>query len=262
MPGTAEAAFPAAFPQRLGDAERGALEACGAATRATNGARPGARAAAFRDLRPLALSDVWDELVHGVLHLSGSCTLGDRVYLAAPAPSASASAPLTTREADVMGRILCGERVKVVAVGLSLPPATVMHDCLTASHKLGGNTDPAPLPLVLAALSASGVRFACDARYTRFKHGGRIGTLLSIRRPDLRGVEGLGRAEQDVAALFLEGCSRVEIARQRRSSARTVADQIHAIYKALHVSGRYAVIRVAAARGCFGPAGTAPPDAP
>jgi DNA-binding NarL/FixJ family response regulator len=68
----------------------------------------------------------------------------------------------------------------------------------------------------------------------------------------MRDVRALTRAEQEVAGLFIEGRSRGEIADHRKTSALTVAGQVHSIFSALRVSGRYALIRRAAELGCFG----------
>jgi DNA-binding CsgD family transcriptional regulator len=68
----------------------------------------------------------------------------------------------------------------------------------------------------------------------------------------MRGERALTRAEQEEACLFIEGRSRAEIADHRRTSALTVAGQVHAIFSALRLSGRYALVRRAGELGCFG----------
>ena len=58
-------------------------------------------------------------------------------------------------------------------------------------------------------------------------------------------LKGLSHAEGDVATAIVNGASNEEIARQRRTSARTVAKQVASIFKKLGVgSRRELVVRV------------------
>jgi DNA-binding NarL/FixJ family response regulator len=111
---------------------------------------------------------------------------------------------------------------------------------------------PVPLPLIVAAQQACRIHLAADAKCLRIEHDGDICTILSVRRPDMRTVRALTRAEQEVACLVIEGSSRWEIAHYRKTSVLTVARQVHAIFAALRLSGRYALIRRAGELGCFG----------
>jgi DNA-binding NarL/FixJ family response regulator len=53
----------------------------------------------------------------------------------------------------------------------------------------------------------------------------------------------LSSAEQDVVQRILEGCSNAEIAKLRRSSTNTVANQLRSIYSKLGVSGRLELVQ-------------------
>lgn len=62
---------------------------------------------------------------------------------------------------------------------------------------------------------------------------------LAPPRTRLTGAESqLTAAERSVIELALAGLSNSEIAERRRSSARTIANQLAAVYKKLGVSGR------------------------
>jgi DNA-binding NarL/FixJ family response regulator len=152
----------------------------------------------------------------------------------------------------VLVRVLCGEQQKAVAADLSIAPSTASHRCVGALEKLGVEHQPVPLPLIVAAQNACYVHPAPEARCLRFEHEGSVCTILSVRRPDMGGVHALTRAEQEVACLFIEGRSRAQIAHHRRTSSLTVAGQVHAIFSALRLSGRYALVRRAGELGCFG----------
>jgi DNA-binding NarL/FixJ family response regulator len=159
--------------------------------------------------------------------------------------------PLTATEGRVLTRVLCGEQQKGVAADLSIAPSTASHRCAAALRKLGVHGCPVPLPLIIAAEQASGIRAESAAKCLRLEHEGHACTVVSVRRPDMRSVHALTRAEQEVASLFIEGRSRSDIAAARGTSALTVAGQVHSIFAALRLSGRYALIRRAGEMGCF-----------
>lgn len=61
-----------------------------------------------------------------------------------------------------------------------------------------------------------------------------------------RGLElpsGLTAAEQEVARAVLEGRSNAQIAKERGTSPRTIANQLHSISKKLGVSGRSELVQ-------------------
>jgi DNA-binding CsgD family transcriptional regulator len=66
------------------------------------------------------------------------------------------------------------------------------------------------------------------------------GERVTIRVPPLvtRLVPFLTEAERSVATLLIEGKSYLEIAKVRRTSQRTVANQIASLFRRLHISGR------------------------
>jgi DNA-binding CsgD family transcriptional regulator len=57
-------------------------------------------------------------------------------------------------------------------------------------------------------------------------------------RPELALAGILSQAEIHVVALIAEGSTYAEIARQRRASARTIANQLSSVYRKLRISGR------------------------
>jgi DNA-binding NarL/FixJ family response regulator len=200
---------------------------------------------------PRALTDVWHEFTRGQLRVAGAYALSDRVYLLAREAAPAQRVPLTATELRVLMRVLCGEQQKGVAADLSIAPSTASHRCAAALRKLGVLESPVPLPLIVAAEQASGVGGESSARCLRLEHEGSSCTVVSVPRPDMRTVRALTRAEQGVASLFIEGRSRSEIAQARGTSALTVAGQVHSIFAALRLSGRYALIRFAGEMGCF-----------
>jgi DNA-binding CsgD family transcriptional regulator len=71
--------------------------------------------------------------------------------------------------------------------------------------------------------------------------GARVGedlAVLELRRREVVQPDCLTRAEHEVALLVLEGKTNADIARLRRTSARTVANQLRSVYNKLGVSSR------------------------
>ena len=67
--------------------------------------------------------------------------------------------------------------------------------------------------------------------------------LLEFPWPDTRLPDSLSPAERDVARRANEGQSVPEIARERHTSAHTVANQLRAIYAKLGISNRAGLMR-------------------
>ncbi len=205
---------------------------------------------------PLNLSDVWEDFALGRLRVAGSHAVGDRVHMLARVADRAEENALSLTEAAVLIRVLCGEQQKAVAADLAIAPSTASHRRMDALRKLGIEGEPVPLGLVVTAAQASGIDVGPANSCIRFAYEGALCTMLSVPRPDAGCLHMLTRAEQAVACLFIEGRSRSEIAIQRGTSMLTVAGQVHSIFSALGLSGRFALIRRAAELGCFGISGT------
>jgi DNA-binding CsgD family transcriptional regulator len=67
--------------------------------------------------------------------------------------------------------------------------------------------------------------------------------LFSFSNVPVEAPVELSPAERDVVRHVLEGCSNAEIARRRRSSTNTVANQLRSIYGKLQVSGRLELVQ-------------------
>jgi DNA-binding CsgD family transcriptional regulator len=67
--------------------------------------------------------------------------------------------------------------------------------------------------------------------------------VIGIARPDRLLGEYLPKAELQVIRSLIEGASYQEIARVRGTSTRTIANQISAVFRRLHVSGRNELVQ-------------------
>ena len=104
----------------------------------------------------------------------------------------------------------------------------------------GNCSDPSHSPLFLSM--------------QRFGHDAKEWVLLSFPVIPARFWERLTSAECAVVTLVLRGCTNAQIAKQRRRSDRTVANQVFQIFKKLGVSSRAellsSVLRPGADDGC------------
>ncbi len=87
-------------------------------------------------------------------------------------------------------------------------------------------------------LSDPSLRAPEPLRVTTFESGSDTFAILSFPVNELELPDALSAAEQAVCRLLLTGASNAEIARQRRTSVRTVANQVAAILKKLGAGSR------------------------
>ena len=76
--------------------------------------------------------------------------------------------------------------------------------------------------------------------------------IFSFTLPEIRLPEGLSEAERAVVRAVLDGRSNAEIARERGTSANTIANQLRSVYAKLRISGRIELIRCCVSQGRFG----------
>ncbi len=86
-----------------------------------------------------------------------------------------------------------------------------------------------------------------SARVTRFRMGGTQFLTMSVPSGAPRVGFPLTPAERQVVALLIEGKTNAQIARARRTSARTVANQLASIFKKLSVGSRAELIAMGVA---------------
>ena len=133
---------------------------------------------------------------------------------------------------------------KSVAIDLDLAPSTVALLTKDALRAMGFRCLPSQTPPILVmAAHASHTARPHLARLSRLSRGGRTYRVVSVARPDLVLAGLLSPAECVVTRLLLEGRRRAEIARLRRTSERTVANQLAGAFQTVRASGRLDLIR-------------------
>jgi len=102
------------------------------------------------------------------------------------------------------------------------------------------DTPPAgvPLPGGLGVAQLIGKTPAEGVRLTRLEVGEDEFLILSVASESRVSLEELTAAEREVLRLLLRGLSNAEIAAERRTAERTVANQIGSIFRKLEVFSR------------------------
>jgi DNA-binding NarL/FixJ family response regulator len=179
---------------------------------------------------------IWKRLTAGRWHLEEQFTTEARHYLVLK----TQSPPGRQLEVELLLRTLLGERQKVVALDTELSPSTITTRLGATLAKMGFPPKPARVPILLvaaAAVATGRVRLP-DARITGWSAPAGEFVILSTARLDAHLRVLLTPAEWLVARLLVDGLSHREIAAQRGSTTRTVANQVASIFRKLDVSGR------------------------
>ena len=206
----------------------------------------------------IGLALLWRQLARGTSRVVDGFLSQDRCYLVLSLKTEGAEAtPIEARRMDILEAVLNAARQKNVAIDLDLAPSTVAMSARLALKSLGVNSKPSRAhPLLMLAVWAVNESAATFARYStlvaRDDRESLLGWLRSqcyqgfeidMPRPDrCLGAE-LPSAELAVIRCLVEGLSHGEIARLRGTSTRTIANQIGAVFRRLHVSGRNELVQ-------------------
>jgi DNA-binding NarL/FixJ family response regulator len=152
----------------------------------------------------------------------------------------------SARAHDILERTLLGQEQKVVSSELGVSCSTVTSTLKHILDSLGFCCLPSKVPLLLvmlanAARGHGSFENGCSAR---FVHAGRVYQVLCAPIPERRLPTILSRAESDVIRMRLEGRSHAEIAASRRTSRRTVANQLATASQRLGISGRLELMKL------------------
>lgn len=186
---------------------------------------------------------MWDELVAGTCKIESWTHEPDTwsmVVTRAPAVIGNPPQALRPRDQEILEHaLLCGVRkIVAVEVGLSCSSiAVIMQACF---QFMGLDCLPSRIPGLLVAAAHARQRQASVLRLNAKSSRDRLFTRQWIRvpRPDTALAAWLAPAEHAVISLLVEGQSYAEIAEARRTSIRTVANQVASGFRRLGVSGR------------------------
>jgi DNA-binding CsgD family transcriptional regulator len=196
------------------------------------------------------LGDIWQDHVGGRLRAWWESVGPDRVLLVSRMDAKNRGC-LDAGDTNLVARVLSGDQQKCVASDLGLAPSTVSGRFIRALDRLDLARATVPLPLILAAQVWVGVGEIARARSAVFTSQGHVCVVVSVPRPVTSHIANLTTSERMIAQWVIEGHARPDIARHRETSINTVSRQFHAIHSALHLTGRYALIRRALELQCF-----------
>lgn len=229
-----------------------------------------AQAAEQESTTEVRLALVWLELARGESSIVDGFFTADRCYLILKTRLDGSAEPLEGRRLEILEAVLAGSRQKNIAIDLDLAPSTVALNSKLALESLGAVGKPSRAhPLLMLLARASAESYAWRARAATFVvHDDSELRVVGIPRPDRDLGQTLPAAELAVIRSLIEGHSYQEIARDRGTSTRTIANQISAVFRRMRVSGRNELVQrlfhaSSAAEGPSAPHETlAPPPLP
>lgn len=188
------------------------------------------------------LSRLWRSLIDGASSVVDQFFRNDCCCLVL-SDVVPAGSPLDGRRLEVIEAVLCGEVQSCIAIDLQLAPSTVATSAKQALECLGVSLRPSrvhPLLMLMATAARRGLTSTASVSFADSERGQL--RVVEIPRPGQRVSAAWPSAERQVVELLVEGRCYTEIARLRRTSVRTVANQIAAVFRRLKVSGRSELI--------------------
>jgi len=183
---------------------------------------------------PLECANAWRDLVAGHLTIIGSSMARECAALSLT-PIEGQRPSVRPRDAQILERVLLGESPKALALDLDLSQSTITTCAKRSLAMLGVRTQPSRVPLGLVALvhrakgrGSADFECRCEQRDRN----------LVLSFPLICLAKCLPPAVLDVVFLHAQGNSHAAIAVQRRTSERTVANQLALAFQRLRVSGR------------------------
>jgi DNA-binding NarL/FixJ family response regulator len=172
-------------------------------------------------------------------------------------PARSFGEPIRLRDFQILERALFGHHQKAIAIELERASSTISEALRQILTKFGFDCGGGKLPLlVLMAAYAARVASTQRARVKLVEVDGRVRQVVFVARPDTDFGAALSTAEIQVGRMLVEGFSYADIAQRRRTSSRTVANQLAALFRKLGVSGRMQFLRHLVERAAQRAAGT------
>ena len=138
----------------------------------------------------------------------------------------------------VTQRVLCGECPKAIADSLRIGVSTISQQCAGVLRAMGALQTPTKVSILLvqAALAATGAEF--EPARCRLLDGTSGRRLIRTTAPGVSFRPRLTHSEFAVVCLTIESKSYAQIAALRRTSERTVANQLAAAFRKLDCSGQ------------------------
>jgi DNA-binding NarL/FixJ family response regulator len=193
----------------------------------------------------MSLALLWKELSLGLCRVVDNFCTRSRLVLVtravAPGERLVTPPPSPLR---VLETVLGGACQNSVAIDLELAPSTVATLARSAMESLGVKCRPSHAPplLMLAARAARELDAQRRGSVSFIDHCGETLRVIGLDWPSLA-LAGVPPAERAVLRGLFEGLTHAEIATQRGTATRTVANQLSAMFRRFSVSGRTELIQ-------------------
>jgi|SRR5688572_878488 DNA-binding CsgD family transcriptional regulator len=190
---------------------------------------------------------IWRDIVEGSLSVVDSFVDGSQMFLIVEIlPDVRALRP---RSVATLERVLLADAQKVVSHDLNLSASTVASRAKRELASIGVRTVPSKIPaiLFLVARASHDGGGGSVSRGSVFEATGRRYFALNAALPERFGLA-LSPALQDVVRMRIEGRTHAEIAGLRRTSRRTIANQLATAFHRLGRSGRSGLLGALATR--------------
>jgi len=182
----------------------------------------------------------WRDLVEGSACIVDEFFTSEGAFLILLNSAERKNGALRGRNLDIMEQVLLGVDQKVVAIERNLAPSTVAACLRQAYGRIGLTCKPSRVSLFMVTLvhAAKGLGRIESGRACEFAHEGATFRVLSMAMPERVFDRVLSPAEEAVVRMRVQGRSHAEIAARRKTSLRTVANQVAAAFQRLGVSSR------------------------
>lgn len=198
-----------------------------------------AEASDARSTVEIGLAMLWRELSLGLCRVEAAFFTHERCFVLTR-PTEGRVRPIPVRRLQVLTAVLEGRCQKSIAMELRVAPSTVALNARLSLDACGVGDRASRLhPLLMRAAIAAKTRDTRAVGKVSFiEVGGAQLRVVAMPRPDGALTPLLPAAQLAVARLLVEGASYEDIAARRRTSPRTVANQVAAAFRRLRVSGR------------------------
>jgi DNA-binding CsgD family transcriptional regulator len=189
------------------------------------------------------LYDVWQRLTLGQWQAVHAVCREATCYLILREPS-RVGTPVRGQRLRVLERMLHGHGQKSLALDLGVACSTVASTAKQALAGMGLDCVPSrvPLALVVVAHASEDYSRSQTANFCAFTYVERPHFIIRLMRPDRHLATLLPPAEVEVMKARIEGQPHELIAYLRRTSQRTIANQLASASRRLGVSGRFEII--------------------
>lgn len=186
------------------------------------------------------VTQTWQRLQRGELVVVDTFCSATRHFVILT--GAGATKPISPTGCELLQLVLASDSQKRTAHERGIPQSTLSLRAQRALQDMGTSFVPSKVPLSLALLIGAFQRERPLARLCCLATEAKMYWVVSIPRPELLLATKLTSSEFDVLCRLLQGYTYRQIAEERGTSERTVANQVATAFRRLRVSGRAQLI--------------------